>query len=49
MRSNAKKAIGDVMQEYTSPSLPDDIERPLQKGACCKDLIDSRLEEIIHA
>jgi hypothetical protein len=22
MRSNAKKAIGDVMQEYTSPSIP---------------------------
>lgn len=31
MRSNAKKAIGTVMQNYTPPSLPDDIDSKLEE------------------
>ena len=31
MRRNAKKSIGDVMQEYLPPSLPDDIDSRLEK------------------
>ncbi len=31
MRSNAKKAIKDVMQKYTSPVLPEDIDSKLEE------------------
>jgi trimethylamine--corrinoid protein Co-methyltransferase len=31
MRSNAKKAIAKVMQNYTPPSLPDDIDSKLEE------------------